>query len=109
MISLSTASYNKLLIKVLQFKAVNRIKFFPFVKMKHYSLMFCALVINLMTSCNFDKPKTASNSKVIERTVPQGRPDTAIKFLAGPTFPRTARAACCKGIPSRAKATTAKK
>lgn len=85
------------------------IKNFPGVDIKPIRIIICGLIIGLMMGCNFDKPKIESKSKVIAGAVPQGKPDTTIKFLARPAFPGTTRAACCKGLPSRAKALATKR
>lgn len=69
-------------------------------------VMACSLIISLV-SCSFDKPKTESKSKSIAKAISYGKPHTTIKTLSGLAFPGNNRAACCKGVPSRAKALAA--
>jgi hypothetical protein len=79
-----------------------------YTKIKGWQLLLFTLNIGLMASCSFDGRKNPDRLDVVQNTIPQAKLNKEIKLSAGPAFPFTKRAACCKGVPSRAKALSAK-
>lgn len=67
------------------------------VKMKGWELLLFVLIISLAISCNSGQLKTGQS------TVSKAKFNTQVKFSSGPKFPFSKQAACCKGVPSRAK------
>ena len=81
---------------------------FVCIKKGSMRLLILALSIGLLASCNSDQHKPA-DLKVDQRTPSQEKSSALIKLSSGSSaFPLNKNAACCKGVPSRAKALAAK-